>query len=701
MYAAAQRIHPARGMIRLWLPLPDPASPPMPTTPTPRPRHSGKSIAAAMLLALVVLMALWDWNWLKPLFEARASAALNRDVRIGSLDVVLGKPTRIVFDALVIANPPEMVEPTMVTVDRLSLQVDPWPLFRGRVVLPEMAIDRPRGDLATDASGKGNWEFILPVADPEEAWSLDIGTLSINDGSIHITDLQHQSDVQVLLHTEKATADEQAQVVVTAKGTYAGQPITASLVGAAVLGLRDPSDPYKVTFAADNGPTRIAMHGTLIDPLHFGGANVTLELRGSDLSGLYPLTGIPLPPSPPYQFKGTLDYRENKIRFTDFTGTIGSSDLAGEVFYEPHPRDRGSRPIVTANLGSQKIVLADLAGFIGGSPGKADAPNETTGQKIKRDKQEAKPTVLPDLPINLPKLRAVDFHISYKGERIETEKTPLDDILAVLDIVDGQVTLDPLSFGVGSGHIEMNVALDGREDLVHASADVKFQKVDLGRIMQEIRLFKGAGTIGGRGRIGSSGNSLKTMLGRGDGELQLFMTGGDLTAILVDLAGIDIGNAVLSLLGVPRRTDLRCMIADLELKNGQVETRTFLVDTTEANVIGSGRVNLTDETIDYKLKTEPKHTNVGWLRAPIRITGPLKSPQVAPEARPLAIRGAAAVALGVLLTPLAALLPTIQLGLGEDNDCVAMLRAVGAPPLPPPPSTKGKGHRARKQDAKG
>ena len=181
------------------------------------------------------------------------------------------------------------------------------------------------------------------------------------------------------------------------------------------------------------------------------------------------------------------------------------------------------------------------------------------------------------------------------------------------------------------------------------------------------------------------------MLGRGDGQLKLFMTGGDLSAILIDLAGLDLGNALLSAIGIPRRTDLRCMIADFGLKDGQVDTRTLLLDTTEANVIGSGAINLTDEKIDYKLKTEPKHFNIGSLPAPIIIKGPLKSPSVAPEYKSLALRGAAAAILGVVATPLAALIPTVQLGLGDDNDCVALLKTVGAPPSATKPKGKSKG----------
>jgi uncharacterized protein involved in outer membrane biogenesis len=651
------------------------------------PRRKGRIIAAVIALALIGLAVLWNWNWFKPLVEARVSMALNRKVTIGNLDVKLGRQPWIVLDDVVVANPPQMTEGTLGSVGRLSLHVDAWSLIKGRVVLPDLIVDRLRGDLRPDPAGKGNWVLDLPPSDPNKPSApVEIGNLSIIDGTAHVLDPQHKADFRVLLHTEKSDSGNDAHVVVSSEGTYAGQPIATQLLGGALLSLRDPTNPYKIDFTAENGPTKIRLRGTLLDPLRFGGADVSLELKGDDLSALFPLIGIPMPASPPYTLKGALDYQQNKIRFTHFKGTVGSSDIAGDLTYEPRP----DRADIVATLDSKKIALADLAGFIGATPGKADAPNETAAQKRERSKQEAKPTLLPDTPINLPKLRFADFHVHYRGERLETENTPLDNIDAMIDVVDGKLTLHPLSFGVGTGQIVMNLALDGQQDQVHAVADIDFRKVDLARVMQSTKLFAGAGTIGGRARIDSTGNSLKTMLGRGDGELKLFMTGGNLSAILVDLAGIDLGNAVLSAVGIPRRTDLRCMIADLGLKDGQVDTRTLLVDTTEANVIGSGTVNLTNEQIDYKLKTEPKHINIGSLPAPILVRGPMKSPSVLPDPSALAIRGSIAAVLGVVLTPLAAFIPTIQLGLGEDNDCVALLKTVGAPPAPPPPPTGNK-----------
>jgi uncharacterized protein involved in outer membrane biogenesis len=645
-----------------------------------RPRRDlplGRTIAATTAVLLLTLVLLWDWNWFKPLVEARATAALNRKVTIAHLGVKLGARPWLILDDPVIANPPEMTEGTLASIGQLSIHLDPWPLLKGKVVLPDIVVDRLRGDLRPAPSGKGNWVLDLPLSDASAPpRRVEIGSLSIIDGSTHMLDPERGADFAVLLHTENADSGDEARVVVTAEGVYAAQKVSAKLVGGALLGLRDPADPYKIAFTAANGATKIALTGTLLDPLRFGGATIGLVLQGDDLSDLFPLTGIPLPPTPAYKLEGGFDYKDRKFHFSDFSGTVGSSDLRGDLYYESHT----PRPEIAANLISRKVVLADLAGFIGAAPGKPDAPSETAKQQRAHDRQDAKASVLPDQPINLPKLRSADLHVSYKAERIETDSTPLDNIEAVLDIVEGKLSLRPLSFGVGKGQIVMNLALDGQQDQVHVVADVDFRKLDLSHIMSRTSIFHGAGEIGGTARIDSTGNSMKSLLGRGDGDLKLFMTGGDISALMLDLAGIDLGNAVLSALGIPSRATLRCMVGDFGLKDGQVETRTLLIDTTEANVVGSGAIDLKNEKIDYRLKTEPKHFNIGSLPAPILIRGDLKSPNVAPDAKALALRGGAAVVLGVLLTPLGALIPTIQLGLGEDNDCVTMLKTVGAPP---------------------
>ena len=109
------------------------------------------------------------------------------------------------------------------------------------------------------------------------------------------------------------------------------------------------------------------------------------------------------------------------------------------------------------------------------------------------------------------------------------------------------------------------------------------------------------------------------------------------------------------------------------LQGGELQTRALLLDTTSDIISGSGTINLRTESLDYQIRTEAKHFTIGSLAAPISITGSFKHPGALPEITKLAVRGGAATGLGLLFPP-AAILPTIEFGVGDDHHCEALMR---------------------------
>ena len=160
--------------------------------------------------------------------------------------------------------------------------------------------------------------------------------------------------------------------------------------------------------------------------------------------------------------------------------------------------------------------------------------------------------------------------------------------------------------------------------------------------------------------------------------------GGNVSSLLVDLSGLQFGNALLSALGIPSRERLQCLITDFVLREGVATARTVLLDTEDHRTGVTGRLNLRNETLNLVVKTEPKNFSIGSLPAPVDVTGTLGNPSVMPDLVEMGARAGAAVGLGVLLTPLGALLPTIQLGTGEDGACAGLLKGAATPPRVPP-----------------
>jgi uncharacterized protein involved in outer membrane biogenesis len=632
------------------------------------------AIFGTPIILIALLITFWNWDWFIPVVDAYASSAVGRKVTLAHLHVRLGRVTQVVADDVQIANPDGFSAPApFVQVAHLTIQANLEEFVRHRTInLPLIDLDNPEVAAIANQAGANNYTLTLPKSGSSTpSASPEIGNLTIEDGHVHAVVPNLRTDFSLTLNTKPATGaiaqhGQQQEIAIDASGTYAGQPITGTLAGGALLSLQQTSQPYPVDLHLANGTTRVSLTGTVQDPVAFKGANLRLVFSGDNMADLFPLTGIPIPATPRFNIAGQLDYAANRFRFENFSGTVGNSDLGGTITEDPGRE----RPDVTMDLHSNRVDLADLRGFVGSAPGGAHEAGSTAPQRAAVAREDASNApLLPTTPISIPKVRAADIHLRYHADHIEGNSMPLDQLIVAMDVVDGAIDLHPLSVTVGTGKIAGNISLTPLSDNnVHAKADIDFDRVDVARLMASTHLFSGAGSIGGRAELDATGNSIATWAANGNGGLTLYMAGGNLSAVLIDLAGLEFGNALISALGIPGQTDVQCFIGNWSLQHGDVDTRTLLLDTGEAIISGQGTVDLRDQTINFSVSGKPKHFSIGSLPAPIEVTGTLKHPSIGPDVKPLLARGAAAAVLGVLAAPLA-ILPTIQLGVGDPHQC--------------------------------
>jgi len=484
---------------------------------------------------------------------------------------------------------------------------------------------------------------------------------------VHVALAKLKADFQLAVDTKPAAGivarhGQDQEIVVEAHGTYAAQPATSTLIAGSLLSLQETARPYPIDLHLANGTTHVSLVGTVKDLVAFMGADLRLDLAGEDMADLYPLTGIPIPPTPQFKVSGQLAYADGKIRFEDMRGTVGHSDLEGPIAEAPGRE----RPDVTMDLTSRQVDLADLGGFIGAQPGHA-AP-----EKHKAPEREDR-GVLPTTPINVPRLQTADIHLHYRAGHIEGRSMPLDALRVAMDVVDGGITLHPVSFKIGTGSISGDVAITPLSDQrSHLKAAIDFDHVDVAHMMAATHLVTGAGSIGGKADIDATDNSIASWAADGNGGLSVFMAGGNLSAVLVSLSGLEFGNALAAALGLPQQTNVRCFVGDLALRRGIVDTRTLMLDTGVAIVRGAGTVDLRNQQIDYRISAKPKHVTIGSVPTPIDITGSLRHPSIRPQIAPLVERGAAAAALGFVAPPLA-LLATMQLAVKDPHDCADLV----------------------------
>ena len=110
-----------------------------------------------------------------------------------------------------------------------------------------------------------------------------------------------------------------------------------------------------------------------------------------------------------------------------------------------------------------------------------------------------------------------------------------------------------------------------------------------------------------------------------------------------------------------------------------VSAKNLFVDTSDVLIAGRGSIYLDTERLDLEIQGKPKKIRLARIRTPIKIKGTLAHPVIGVDPGKLAKQGAAAAALGTLLTPFAAAIAFIDPGLAKDKDCAASLSSLSEP----------------------
>ena len=649
-----------------------------------------------LLLALPVLALLWitvfGWNWARGPIQDMALERSGRALVIGGdFDVSLRWPApRIRAKAVTFANPPWAAEAQLVTADEVEFSIHLPALFRKRLVFPEVHLIRPVVFLERAADGRKTW--LLDAVQQDETTRIPIGRLKMDRGKLGYDDAILNTRIRAELSTPPTPAGgADPGVVFSAKGLYKGLNLVAQGSGGSVIALHDESGPYPLSVDAKIGRTSIKASGTVTSLLKFSAIDMQLALRGDTLAALYPLIGIAQPETRPYAFEGRLVRTGSMWRYQKFAGQIGSSDLAGSMQID---LDR-ARPFMHGELVSQRLVFEDLGPLIGSrappalatsaAARKAASASSSPATKRIRDRTPAsRNRMLPDLPFQTDRWNSVDADISLRAKTIlHIKELPIENLSTRLKMQDSVLTLDPLDFGVAGGQLKGVVSLDGRQHPIQARAKIRAQKILLAKLFPTIDLTKTSiGQINGEFDLSGKGDSVGRMLATADGRVALVIANGEISKLLMEQIGLHLLEILQLTLTGDKNIQLRCGVADFSVKSGVMNANVLVLETEVSTVTGSGTIDLGTEKLDLILVPKTKSTSLVALRSPIHVRGTFSEPQAGIDKGAVALRGAGALALG-LLNPLLALIPLVETGPGVANNCQNLIReAQTRAPLP-------------------
>ena len=602
-----------------------------------------------VLVVLLTLTLLFGLNLLKGPITRAVSKATDRELVIERLSPRWSwVHPRFRAEGVTFANAKWGKAEYLLKADAIEATVSVLPLLAGRVVIPEVHLEKAEISLEQDAEGRKNW-VMKQDAEPKEESRIDIRLLTLDEGRLDYVDAARDIDVSSELATDESGVN------FSVEGKYNGMPMEASGHGGPVLSIRDEDTPYPLKAEVKIGETAAKLEGTITGIIGFKGIDLQFApLSGKSLDDLYDIVNVAFPATSAYSTTGRLVRDGKVIRYENFRAKIGESDLSGSLLVDTG----GKRTRMTGDITAKVLNIVDLGPLVG------------------TDKPDQKKGVLPDAPFDSSRWGSVDADVKIRAGTIKRpQQLPLQALSTHIRMQDKVLSLDPLEFGIAGGKLAGALRMDGNKQPIRAELRMGINDLQISQLFPTIKEAKASvGAISGLIELDGSGDSVAKILGTANGKIGMFVDGGRVSAFLMQLAAIDLWGIARVKLQGDETVEIRCAIADFGVKGGVAKANALVFDTTVVNVGGDGTIDLKNEAMDLTVKPEPKDRSFASLNSPLYIRGTFSEPKVAVDMKRLAAKGVGAVAMGIL-NPLLAILPLLNKGDGKDSNCAALITA--------------------------
>lgn len=621
------------------------------------------SFVGLILLAGISVYVLLRSDFVRNEAQSRVGAALGRETSIAATDIDWGWTTHVKLQDVKIANAKWGKEPYMLEAELVDFQIELLPILKGSFVFPEIQLQAPKIVLERAKDGSENWSFeespgvatAAEVVAPEERDEAPtIGKLVATKGKMTYLDRQKDLALAGDIRIGAGEAEGKDKVEFHADGKLEGKPLKVDFSGGSIELLQDSEKPYPLKLSIDFGKTSVDVAGKIDDPFKMEGADLEMKLKGPDLAEIFPILGVPAPPTPPYSLAGHLTRKGDVWQFQKMAGIVGNSDLSGDVKIDYGPK----RPFLTARLVSKSLDFDDLGPLIGLPPATDGKEAASAEQEQTAKKMEAEGELFPDVPLEMEKLRVMDMDVTLDAKKVIAENyLPIQSLNGHVKVDNGRAVLDPLKMAVANGVVQGTMVLNAREDLPTVSADLALSNLDLKAFFRGSEYFDTTnGKVHAKVKMTGAGKSLADVMGSGEGDIWLGMNGGSLSWLLVELAGLDLGQALILYIEGDDRVPIRCGAGRIVLNRGDAKLDKFIVDTTDSVLYFRGNANLKTQDINIEIEADAKDFSLLDIDAPVELKGKIRKPEIS-------------IGKGVPI-------PLIEPGDAEDVSCPALLSNV-------------------------
>lgn len=602
-----------------------------------------------VIVALLLIPMFVDVEKYKPQIEQTVTESTGRPFRLGGdLSLSLFPWAGVALSDVHLGNPSGFEEKDFVSVKSFEVRVKLLPLLSKQVEVKKFVLDSPRVVLIKGKDGEGNWEGLgKPPAPPAEKpkapeeekpsqlpiGSLVVGEFLVSDGSVLWIDRTTGTKKEIQgfrLELENVSLEKPIQVALSA--TLDGRPV--SLTGTVGPVGKEPGKgaiPIDLQMAAFE-EMNVEVEGTIQDAASDPTFDLGLAVSPFSPRKLMAALEQPFPvaTSDPKVLDAVALNAKIKGNARRVSITDGAMDLDDSKITFSLNAKEFDRPNLAFDL---KVDTIDLDRYLPPS-GEEKPARDEKAQSAERKKTNYVPLrrMILDGKIQIGNLKV-------KGVKVQNLEMKISGR-------NGLFRMDPLALNMYEGSVAGKGTFDVRTDIPKhaASLDAKGIQVNplLNTMLQKDFL---EGKFLANLEITLKGDDAQMMKQTLTGGGEVVFTDGAIKGInLTDMA-----QNLKSAFGAERetekaRTDFSELRVPFTASNGVVQTPGTTMVTPLMRLVATGKADLVQETMDFRVEPKAVATLKGkgdakertGILVPILVSGSFASPKFRPDVKGIA-----------------------------------------------------------------
>src|SRR6185295_4576734 len=156
---------------------------------------------------------------------------------------------------------------------------------------------------------------------------------------------------------------------------------------------------------------------------------------------------------------------------------------------------------------------------------------------------------------------------------------------------DGALALEPFEFEMPQGNVHGTAHIDARGKIPRTEIDLRMTNIQLDQLKGKAPDATPplGGVMQARAHLTGKGDSLHDVMADADGRASVILPHGEVRAAFAELTGINLARGLgLLLKGDDQRAQVRCGVAQFDVKGGVMRAEQMVFDTEDVRITGRG-----------------------------------------------------------------------------------------------------------------